>query len=312
MRTPAGPAEHHRAFGPKEHLKDEGHRIVPNHPHFLVIDGYHRSGREELAAGGATTAGELYAKMLRRILPESSVDIIYPADPGASLPQGAALRSYDGIAWTGSSLTVYADDARVKPQIDLAKSAFEAHVPSFGSCWAAQIAVVAAGGRVAANPRGREMGVARKIALTPEGRSHPLFAGKASVFDAFISHEDEVTHMPPGGMLLASNAFTAVQAVAVTYKGGTFWAVQYHPEYDLHELARLTYCRIDKLVSKGFFADRQAALEYVEKLDALHKDPSRNDLAWQLGVDADVMDEDIRTVEVRNWVEHQVLPTMRT
>jgi GMP synthase (glutamine-hydrolysing) len=312
MRTPPGPAGHHRAFGAKERLKGEDRRTVPNHPHFLVIDGYHRSGREELAAGGATTAGELYAKMLQRIVPESSVDIIYPADPGVSLPQGAALRSYDGIAWTGSSLTVYADDTRVKPQIDLAKAAFEAHVPSFGSCWAAQIAVVAAGGRVAANPRGREMGVARKIALTPDGRSHPLFAGKASVFDAFISHEDEVTHMPPGGMLLASNAFTAVQAVAVTYKGGTFWAVQYHPEYDLHELARLTYCRIDKLVSKGFFADSQAALEYVEKLDALHKDPSRNDLAWQLGVDADVMDEDIRTVEVRNWVEHQVLPAMRT
>ena len=25
--------------------------------------------------------------------------------------------------------------------------------------------------------------------------------------------------------------------------GGIFWALQYHPEYDLHELARLCYCR---------------------------------------------------------------------
>ena len=58
------------------------------------------------------------------------------------------------------------------------------------------MAVVAAGGTVRANPRGREMGIARKIALTPEGRGHPLYAGKGSVFDAFISHVDEITHLP--------------------------------------------------------------------------------------------------------------------
>ncbi len=281
------------------------------HPHFLVIDGYHRDGREELRAGGATPAGELYAQMLGKILPECKVDILYPADPGVSLPQGTALADYDGVAWTGSSLTIYADDPRVAPQIELAKAAFEAGVPSFGSCWAAQIAVVAAGGGVAAHPRGREMGIARKIALTPEGQKHPLFAGKPNVFDAFISHEDEVTQLPPGAVLLASNSFTTVQAVAVTHNGGTFWAVQYHPEYDLHELARLTYCRADKLVSKGFFANREAALDYVDKLEALHQDPSRKDLAWLLGVDEDVMNEDVRRVEARNWIERLVLPHMK-
>ncbi len=275
---------------------------------FLVIDGYHRAGRDELAAGGATPAGELYAHMLKKCAADCTVDILYPADPGVSLPQGTALGSYDGIAWTGSSLTIYADDPRVKPQIELAQAAFAARVPSFGSCWAAQIAVVAAGGRVAANPRGREMGIARKIALTPEGRSHPLYAGKPNVFDAFISHEDEVTHLPPGAVLLASNAFTLVQAVAVTHKGGSFWAVQYHPEYDLHELARLTYCRIEKLVTKGFFPDRESALDYVDKLETLHREPSRRDLAWLLGIDADVMNEDLRLAEVRNWIERLVLP----
>lgn len=282
---------------------------MENGPHFLVIDGYHRAGREELAAGGATPAGELYARMLRKCAPDCTVDIVYPADPGCTLPQGAALASYDGIAWTGSSLTIYADDPRVTPQIELAQAAYAARVPSFGSCWAAQIAAVAAGGRVAANPRGREMGIARKIALTPEGRGHPLYAGKPTVFDAFISHEDEVTELPPGGVLLASNAFTHVQAVAVTHHGGHFWALQYHPEYDLHELARLTYCRIDKLVGKGFFPNRAAALDYVEKLETLHRDPERRDLAWLLGIDADVMNEDLRVAEVRNWIEHLVRPS---
>ena len=280
--------------------------------HFLVIDGYRRDGREGLTAAGATTAGRLYERMLLGCHPDASVDILYPADPGSALPRGASLAGYDGIAWTGSSLTVYdGDDPAVRPQIEFARAAFDAGVPSFGSCWAAQIAVVAAGGRCAANPRGREMGIARKIALTDDGRAHPLYIGKPRVFDAFISHEDEITHLPSGALSLAGNAFSGVQAVCVTHRRGTFWAVQYHPEYDLHELARLTYARKERLTGMGFFADLDAAQDYVNKLETLHQDPSRRDLAWLLGIDGDIMNEDVRQAEVRNWIEHLVLPCKR-
>ena len=47
-----------------------------------------------------------------------------------------------------------------------------------------------------------------------------------------------------------------------------------------------------------------------EELEALHQDPSRKDLAWRLGIDEDVMNEDIRQMEVRNWIEQLVLPNM--
>ncbi len=284
---------------------------MANDPRILVVDGYSREGREDLRAGGATTAGELYARMLKESAPNGTeIDIVCPADPDAALPKGTAIDQYDGIAWTGSSLTVFADDPKVTPQIEFAKAAFEAKVPSFGSCWAAQIAVVAAGGRCAVNPRGREMGIARKIALTPEGRAHPLYTGKKSVFDAFISHDDEVTHLPASASLLACNGHTHVQAVSVTHKGGVFWGLQYHPEYDLHELARLCYCRKQKLVDRGFFRDLDAAQDFVDRLEALHQDPGRKDIAWLLGIDEDVMNEDIRRAEVRNWIDLLVLPSM--
>jgi GMP synthase (glutamine-hydrolysing) len=285
---------------------------MANDPRFLVLDGYSKDGRADLEAGGATTAGKLYAQMLKACAPgHAKVDIVYPADPDAALPLGAAIGQYDGIAWTGSSLTIFAEDPKVAAQIAFAEAAYDAKVPSFGSCWAAQIAVVAAGGRCDVNPKGREMGLARKIALTPEGRAHPLYTGKKGVFDAFISHDDEVTHLPPGASLLASNGHTRVQAVSVTHKGGVFWGLQYHPEYDLHELARLCYCRKQKLVERGFFQDLAAAQDFVDRLEALHQDPSRKDIAWLLGIDEDVMNEDIRRAEVRNWIELLVLPSMR-
>ena len=275
---------------------------------FLVVDGYSRSGREDLEAGGATTAGRLYERMLKRWVPDARVDIICPADPDVSLPRGASINQYDGVAWTGSSLTVYADTPEVSAQVEFARAVFAARVPSFGSCWAAQIAAVAAGGACAAHPRGREMGIARKIALTPEGAAHPLFRGKKLVFDAFISHDDEVTHLPPGALVLASNDYTRVQALAVTWQGGHFWSVQYHPEYDLHELARLCYCRRQKLTEKGFFLSEADACSYVELLETLHGNPRRKDIAWLLGIDDDVRNADIRQAEVRNWIEQLVIP----
>jgi GMP synthase (glutamine-hydrolysing) len=280
-------------------------------PRFLVVDGYTEASREELVAGGASMAADLYATMLRRFVANAAIDYLFPSDAGARLPTGVDLAQYDGMAWTGCSLTIFDDDPRVKSQIELCRAAYEAGVPSFGTCWGVQIAVVAAGGECRPNPRGREMGIARKIRLTPEGRAHPLYVGKPGVFDGFISHVDEVVQWPATAQLLASNDFTRVQSVSVTHENGTFWGLQYHPEYDLHEMARLIYCRRTILTELGFFADVAAALAHIDRLEALHADPARADLAWALGVDDDVMNVDVRQCETANWITRLVLPAMR-
>ena len=95
---------------------------------FLVIDGYVKASREEVAAGGASTAGDLYTNMLRRYAPDAHCDVVYPSDPGTSLPSGTALADYDGIAWTGCSLTAYDSSPEVRNQIDFCRAGFEASV----------------------------------------------------------------------------------------------------------------------------------------------------------------------------------------
>ena len=279
-------------------------------PRILVVDGYTKHAREELMAGGATVAAEQYVRMLTTLNSNIQCDILFPSDPGSLLPAGTQLSAYDGIAWTGCSLTVYEKSKEVQAQIDFAREGFRVGVPGFGSCWAAQIAVVAAGGNCRANPNGREMGFARKISLTPEGRGHPLYEGKSKVFDAFISHVDEISHIPSGTTVLAGNSFTPIQAVAVHWENGVFWGLQYHPEYDLNEMARLTWCRIDKLISLGFFLDRDAGESYVRLLEGLHQDKSRYDLAWMLGIDEDILNIQVRQMEVKNWIDRLVIPTM--
>jgi len=279
---------------------------------FLIVDGYAKKSRDELEASGMKLAWRLYADLLQAHLPDAEFDVLLPSDPGSELPTGANLESYGGVLWTGCNLTIYdAKDKRVSRQITLAREAYEKGVPSTGSCWGVQMAAVAAGGEVKANPRGREMGLARKIHLTPEGRAHPYYTDKPSAFDGFISHVDEVVTVPPGGQVLATNDFTGVQALAITHGKGSFWATQYHPEYDLHEMARLIVAREPKLMRESFFRDRSELDTLVARMERLFAEPDRKDLRWQLAIDDDVLDDGIRQREFANWVNGLVLPRLQ-
>ncbi len=273
-------------------------------PRLLVLDAYAAEGRAAIRGAGGTEAGRLYERMLRALAPDAVIDVAYPADPDPQLPRGAAIRDYDGIAWTGSSLTIHVEsDPRVRRQLEFAREVYAAGVPSFGSCWAAQLSVAAAGGRCDVNPKGREFGVARKITLTDAGRAHPVYRDKPATFDAWTSHADHVVELCPGGVLLASNEWSRVQAVSVERDRGRFWALQYHPEYDAHEVAALCRLRKGELVAQGTFADDAEAEAYVAKLEALHESPADAALAESLGVGGDLLDFERRTVEVRNWLE---------
>jgi len=276
--------------------------------HFLIIDGYPKASRDDFDAVGMKYAWRLYAEMLKKYLPEAEYAVWLPSDNPVP-PDGQGPEHYTGILWPGCNLTIYhRDDARVTRQIDFAKKSYEVGTPGFGTCWGIQMAVVGAGGEVRANPRGREMGLGRKIWLTAEGLQHPMFEGKPPVYSGFSSHLDEVTQLPPGGTLLASNDFTHVQAVEVKHAKGIFWGLGYHPEYDLHEMARLIMARAAKLVAEGFFQSHEDLVRYVEKLEALHQNPTQKDLRWQLDIDDDVLSDRVRQVEFRNWIHKVALP----
>ncbi len=276
---------------------------------FIIIDGYSPESRNNLETAGMALAWKLYADMLLQHLPDAVYDVLLPSDPGFVFPQMRDLEQYAGVIWTGCNLSINdTDNPSVSGQIELAQQAYEVGIPSFGSCWGLQMAVVAAGGCVAPNPKGREMGMARKIHLTQAGIEHPMFAGKPAVFEGFISHDDMVTEMSPPCIRLAGNRFTHVQAVTVTHKNGSFWATQYHPEYDLHEMARLIVAREEKLIRYGYFRGHDDMVELVQRMEALAAEPERKDLRWQLAIDDDVLDESIRQCEFVNWLNKLVIP----
>ena len=276
-------------------------------PRILVVDGNVAAIRARQAALVGYDSGTGYARVLRRLLPSAVCDVICPADGPAPLPAGVGLADYDGVTVTGSALNIYNQDGAVLRQLEVARAVFAAGVPFFGSCWGLQLAVTAAGGTVRANPRGREFGFARRIRLTEAGRSHPLYAGKPEVFEAPTIHRDEVATLPAEATVLADNEM-GVQAAVFTHGRGTFWGVQYHPEYDHADIAAAALRYGQALVDEGLFADLAALEAYAAELQQLQQHPADPPLVWKHGLGPAMIDESLRLRELGNWLEQQVVP----
>ena len=276
-------------------------------PRLLVVDGNVREIRERLIGALGYDSGQGYAQVLRRIEPALHIDIVTAADDEGSLPAGVSLEDYDGVTMTGSALHIYQGGAPVARQIELAKAVFAAGVPFFGSCWGLQVAVTAAGGEVRANPRGREFGFARRILISDAGQEHPLFAGKPVVFEAPTIHRDEISSLPPGAQILARNDF-GLQAASFSHARGSFWGVQYHPEYDYVDIAAAAERYGETLIIEGMVRDAPALATFVAELRALQSNPADAALLWKHGLGPAMRLETLRRLEMRNWLDCEVRP----
>ena len=109
--------------------------------------------------------------------------------------------------------------------------------------------------------------------------------------------------------MLASNGTTHVQAAEIRWGGGVFWGVQYHPEISLFEVAAALRRQAGDLVEHGLAENEEAVEAQAGLVDALHDAPERRDLKWRLGLDDQVTVPSLRSREIRNFIEHLVLPT---
>jgi GMP synthase (glutamine-hydrolysing) len=276
---------------------------------FLVVEGNTLEGRTRHAAARGQMPSESYGRVLNELAADASVDICYPADTGANLPDAGGLEAYDGVVITGSALHIYHLTPEITQQIDLIRTAFTSGTPIFGSCWGAQLITVAGGGTVHKNPRGREFGFARKITPNEMGRGHPLLAGRPVAFDAPAVHLDEVAVPAQGTIVLASNEVSPVQAIELKVGASTAWAVQYHPEFSFSEVASIGGQIGQNLINEGFFDTLDDLARWRSDLERLHADPTDGVVAWRQALDTEVTDTHKRRREIANFIDYLVRPT---
>lgn len=271
----------------------------------LVIDGTPRTARRtaHLEAVGGGGAAQVLLETLDRLCPQAVLTVLRAGD-GQELPAGLALNSFNGILWTGTDLSVCEtpDSPLIAQHVTLMRACAQAGVPVFGSGWGLHLAVVALGGEVTRNPLRREFPLARKIQLTQCGVTHPVFAGRAQAYDALALHADVIEALPLGSLILACNRTGGVQAVEIPLPGGsTFCGVQYLPEFDLREMASYATLHQDDLIDEGLFADPGQVAAFSRR--AIECQVSeRADLLVALGLDDDILRDDIRQQDLAGWL----------
>ena len=268
-----------------------------------IVNCYPKASRKNFDLSDVGHPHDLFLNFLKNEAPNASTELVFVADPDFALPEGKSIDDFDGFIWTGSDLTVYhVDDPRVSGQIEFAGKLMSSGAASFGSCWGIQMAAQVGGGEVAVNPNGREWGIARGIELNEAAKKSPMLVGKPTKFDAFIMHLDEVKSLPEGTVSLGGNAHTNIQAAVFENGKATFWGTQYHPEYNLLEMGRLIAARAVALVKEGHFPDEQAVANYAADMKALYANPDSLELRDRVNVGDDIIDPQIRQVELRNWL----------
>lgn len=151
-------------------------------------------------------------------------------EPGAGLPHPEAA---DGWIVTGARDSVARPGPGTPPLLDWIRDLARREVPLLGVCYGHQAVCEALGGRIEKHPGGWELGTT-EVELTAAGREDPLFAGLPGRFRVQTTHEDYAALLPPDATLLAVNAHTEAQAIAI---GPTVRGVQFHPEVT-EEIAR--------------------------------------------------------------------------
>ena len=264
----------------------------------LLVDGNEKEASDRYKRLGMETQYEVYEKVLKKnSKSDINITTIHPAIHEEYLPLGVNLDDFEAIAWTGSLLNIYDQTKPIIKQIELAKELFKRKNKIFGSCWGLQVLVTAAGGKVRKNPNGLEAVLAKNITLNQDGEIHPMYKNKKKSFNALCWHYDEAEKLPKETKVLASNKISQFQSISFEVNQSSVWAVQYHPEFNSKWMAGLMEMRKDILLEQKVYEN----LSEFENEKMILQNPDNLEKK-ELHIYDDVVDEEIHSLELSNWL----------
>lgn len=139
---------------------------------------------------------------------------------------------------------------RVEEELDSLLDVVVAHdFPMLGACYGIGVIGTHQGGSV--DRTYREPISRVSVTLTPQGRVDPLLSDLPGTFEAFVGHKEAILDLPPNAVHLASSRACPVQAFRI---GSNVYAVQFHPELDVHGICT----RIEVYKHAGYFDPPEA------------------------------------------------------
>jgi GMP synthase (glutamine-hydrolysing) len=145
---------------------------------------------------------------------------------GAGDPLPADLAGHDGLLVLGGPQSSVEGFPELDPVRDLLRGAIADDVPTLAICLGAQLLAQAGGGRVRVAVDGPEVGAAL-VAKRDTADADPVFGPVPLSPDVIAWHHDEISQLPSGAALLASNPRYENQAYRV---GRHVYGLQFHIE----------------------------------------------------------------------------------
>jgi GMP synthase-like glutamine amidotransferase len=164
-----------------------------------------------------------YPAMMRRMLDGAGTSEAFYETFDVQAGQLPDLTRFDAEIVTGSPAGVYDDLPWIMPLLDHLRAA-RGRVRMVGICFGHQAMAQAFGGQVIKSPKGFAVGRHAYEVL----RRPAWMAGAGAQVAAAVSHQDQVTALPPGATVVAGSAFTPNGLLDY----GDAISFQQHPEFD--------------------------------------------------------------------------------
>ena len=254
----------------------------------LIVEGNTNEENINFDAAGCIPQSENFKLHIKKIDPNCKIDIVAPGDDQSISNIVSILKKYNGIILTGSTLRVNDNSSEIKKHIQFAKKCFDNEQKIFAACWGLQVTVTAAGGKCRVSPNGPHIGIAQDIELTDEGKKHNLYSSKLHKFTTPAFNHDEVVTPPVNSVLLASDKINKFMALQFNVGKSEIWGLQYHPEIPYEYMVKLIKHRSKGLIDKNIFRDINEVNAHIKKIEKAKIE----------------LNDDIRTLELRNWLNH--------
>ena len=257
-------------------------------PKILIVEGNLKEENQSFTNGGIKTHTESLKESISYFTKNIEIDVVNPSSDKNINEKAKELNKYEGMIWGGSSLNIYNNTIEIRRQLEFMKECQKKIKNILAICWGMQVAVTVAGGEVKKCSKGAHRGIAHKIKVNIDGVKHPIYKNKNTVFNTPAFNFDEVTTLPKGAILLASNNINKVMGLYFNSGISNIWGIQYHPEITYDKMISLIHFRKDRLLKKKAFVNQQEIDNHIQIIEEEKKHLST----------------DSRMMELKNWLSH--------
>jgi len=253
----------------------------------LVVEGNNPEDSSVFIKAAKASCSENLKNLVQKIEPSTVVKIINPSKDNETKEALENMDQYNGIIFTGGAMRINDMTDEIKKHIKFASNCFIHGKKILAICWGLQVCSTAAGGKVAPSKNGAHIGIATDVEINEDGKKNPIYKNKKFIFNTPAFNFDEVSELPKGATLLASDKVNKIMGVYFKLGNSEVWGLQYHPDYEYWQMINLSNERKKRLLNNKTFNNEK---EFENHIKLIIEEDKK-------------LDFDNRTCEIKNWLQ---------